>query len=426
MTNEKRGPGITRRGMLKVSAGAGAVALPLGLPAAAVAEPATLELPPATDAITPFRLHVPEIALVDLRRRLAATRWPEREPVDDASQGPQLQRVRRLARHWRTRYDWRRLEARLNDLGQYRTRLDGLGIHFLHVRSRHREALPLLMTHGWPGSVVEFLDAIEPLTDPTAHGGRAADAFHVAVPSLPGFGLSDKPSSTGWNLARIARAWATLMTRLGYDRYIAQGGDWGSGVTGELARLHQPELAGIHVNFNATFEPPVVGEPTPEEKKALEQLERFVNDGSGYYLEQATRPQQVGYGLSDSPVGQAAWIYEKFVEWTDSDGDPESVLGYDKMLDDITLYWLRATAASSARIYWENARVAPEPITYEVPVGYSDFPGEVVGMPRIWAERIFKERLVYYNKPPRGGHFAAFEQPALFAEEVRRFGRLIR
>jgi pimeloyl-ACP methyl ester carboxylesterase len=410
---------MTRRGLLKVSAGAGVAAVPFGAPAAA-------GLSAATEEVTPFRLHIPDSALLDLRRRLASTRWPEREPVADGSQGARLEQVRGLARHWLTRYDWRRLEARLNRIGQFRTRLDGLGIHFLHVRSPHRNALPLLLTHGWPGSVVEFLDVIGPLTDPTAFGGRASDAFHVVVPSLPGFAFSDKPTQTGWNITRIAKAWADLMRRLGYDRYMAQGGDWGSFVTAELARLGPPEIVGIHLNFYALFDPPVVGEPTPEEKAALEKLEKFTTDGSGYFTEQSTRPQQVGYGLTDSPVGQAAWIYEKFAEWSDSDGVPENVFGYDKMLDDIMLYWLPATAASSARIYWENARSTPEPQEFTVPVGYSDFPNEIVPLPRVWAERIFKEKLVYYNKLDRGGHFAAFEQPVLFTEELRKYARLIR
>lgn len=416
---------LTRRGLLRASAGAGVAAVPLGAFAPeAYAEPGeTFELPPATQAVTPFRLRVPESALHDLRRRLAATRWPERETVNDASQGPQLERVRKLTRYWLTQYDWRRLESRLNNFGQYRTQIDGLGIHFLHVRSRHRDAMPLLLTHGWPGSVVEFLNVIGPLTDPTAFGGKAEDAFHLVVPSLPGYGFSDKPKETGWNVIRIARAWQELMKRLGYKRYIAQGGDWGATVSSELAKIKPAELAGVHLNFFATFEPPVGNPPTEEEKEAIAKLEKFVNDGSGYFQLQGTRPQQVGYGLTDSPTGQAAWIYEKFAEWTDSGGNPESLLGYDQMLDDIMLYWLPATAASSARLYWEFA-VTPD--NYDIPIGFTTFPQEIVPTPKVWAERIFKQNLIYFNKVTKGGHFAAFEQPEIFTDEIRKFARLLR
>jgi epoxide hydrolase len=318
------------------------------------------------------------------------------------------------------------VEARLNGFGQYRTRLDGLGIHFLHVRSKHSNAMPLLLTHGWPGSVVEFLNTIGPFTDPTAYGGRAEDAFHVVVPSLPGYGFSDKPASTGWNVGRTAKAWVELMKRLGYNRYIAQGGDWGGIVTSELAKLAPAGLAGVHLNIFASFTPPIVGEPTEEEKEALAKLEKFQSDGSGYFTEQGTRPQQVGYGLSDSPAGQAAWIYEKFSEWTDSGNNPESVLGYDQMLDDIMLYWLPATAASSARFYWEFGRSQPAPDVFGVPIGYTTFPGEILPLPKVWAERVYKDKLVYFNKVDRGGHFAAFEQPQIFVDEVRKFARLVR
>lgn len=411
---------LSRRGMLR----AGALATPVGM-LAADAVPAfaasAYEITPATDEVTPFRLRVPESALRDLRRRLASTRWPERETVDDASQGLQRHRVQRLVAHWQTQYDWRQVEARLNRIGQYRTRLDGLGIHFLHVRSRHENALPLVLTHGWPGSVIEFLEVIGPLTDPTSYGGTAGDAFHVVVPSLPGYGFSDRPATTGWNFPRIAKAWAQLMDRLGYDRYIAQGGDWGSAVTHHLARLAPAGLAGIHVTMS-WWEPPVEGEQTPEEKEALAKLDEFFATGTGYFFEQSTRPQQVGYGLTDSPTGQAAWIFEKFTEWTD--GEPERVLGYDRILDDIMLYWLPATAASSARLYWESG----EQVTrgeLKLPVGFTTFPREIVPTPKVWAERIYPN-LVYFNRTDRGGHFAAFEQPRLFAEELRKFGRLIR
>jgi len=421
--------GLTRRGILRTAAAVGATAAPLGLVGAA-ASPAVAEagvtLPPATTDVTPFRLSVPDSVLRDLRQRLMATRFPEPETVPDGSQGAQLERVRRLVEHWRARYDWRRVEARLNEFGQFRTRIDGLGIHFLHVRSRHASAVPVVLTHGWPGSVVEFLEVIGPLTDPTAFGGSVADAFHVVVPSLPGFGFSDKPASTGWNVQRIARAWSQLMPRLGYDRWLAQGGDFGAVVTHELAKLGPSGLAGIHLNFFPVFQPPVGDPPTPEELVALDKLQRFFSDGAGFVYEQSTRPQTVGYGLTDSPAGQAAWILEKFVEWTDSDGDPEGVLGIGRLLDDIMLYWLPATAASSARIYWEDARATATADDFKVPIGFTVFPHEIVPTPRVWAERVYKERLVYFNEVARGGHFAAFEQPAIFTEELRRFARLVR
>ncbi|MFC0113210.1 epoxide hydrolase family protein [Kibdelosporangium aridum] len=413
---------LSRRGLL--GAGAAAPLGLLGMPA--YAEETTFSLPPATDAVTPFRLRVPDSVLIDLKRRLAATRWPERETVDDVTQGAQLEKVRKLVAYWLTRYDWRRVEARLNGFGQFRTRIDGLGIHFLHVRSKHRDAIPILLSHGWPGSVVEFLNVIGPLTDPTAFGGKAEDAFHVVVPSLPGYGFSDKPSSTGWNVTRTANAWAVLMKRLGYTRWLAQGGDWGGAVTAELAKIKPAGLAGIHLNFFATFNPPVSDPPTPEELEALAKLEKFQTDGSGYFTEHATRPQQVGYSLSDSPTGQAAWIYEKFSEWTDSDFNPESVLGYDQMLDDIMLYWLPATGASSARFYWEFGRSTPTPDEFHVPIGFTVFPREILPLPRIWAERVYKDNLIYFNRVARGGHFAAFEQPEIFTDEVRKFARLLR
>ncbi|WP_433299434.1 epoxide hydrolase family protein [Pseudonocardia sp. CA-142604] len=381
-------------------------------------------MPEAGDAIAPFQLHVPDSALSDLRHRLAEARWPERETVRDAAQGARLAHVRALVDHWLHRYDWRRVEARLNGFGQYCTRLDGLGIHFLHVRSRHANAMPLLLTHGWPGSCVEFLDVIGPLTDPTAFGGRPEDAFDVVVPSLPGFGFSDRPSSTGWAPDRIARAWAQLMSRLGYEQYMAQGGDWGAAVATALGHLRVPQLVGIHLNFySLSFNLPVSDEPTPEEQAALARVSKFFTDGRGYFAIQSTRPQTIGYGLTDSPVGQAAWIYEKFTDWCD--GPAEEVIGFDKMLDDIMLYWLPATGASSARIYWENTR-APVGADIGVPVGFSAFPGELVQIPRCWAERAYGASLAYFNKPARGGHFAAFEQPELFTEEVRAFARLLR
>jgi len=380
----------------------------------------------ANSAIAPFTYHAPESALDDLRRRLAHARWPERETVTDWSQGVPLARLRALMEYWRTDYDWRRCEARLNGFNQYRTEIDGLDIHFLHVRSPHASALPMIITHGWPGSVIEFFKIIEPLTNPAADGGQAQDAFHVVAPSLPGFGFSGKPAGPGWNADRIARAWAALMHRLGYDRYVAQGGDWGSVVTTEMARQQPAGLAAIHLNMPFVIPDPVPTEGlSAEERRAVEAYQRFLSDGFGYFLLQATRPQTIGYALTDSPVGQAAWIYEKFHAWTDNDGDPEDALTRDEMLDTIMLYWLTETAASSARMYLENADVTGTPPVIEIPVGCSIFPGEIVPAPRIWAERVYPD-LIHWNELDRGGHFAAFEQPALFTRELRDCFRSLR
>ncbi|MFF0724379.1 epoxide hydrolase family protein [Streptomyces sp. NPDC004134] len=385
-----------------------------------------LNLPKATSRITPLDLRVPEALLTDLRQRLARVRLPEQEPVTDNSQGVQLAKLTGLLQYWRTQYDWRRFERQINALGQYRTQIDGLGIHFLHVRSRHTNATPLILTHGWPGSFVEFVKTIGPLTDPTAHGGSPQDAFHVVLPSLPGFGFSDRPDTTGWTNARIAAAWATLMERLGYTRYIAQGGDWGGSVTTQLGKLRPKGLLGVQLNFpEYTFSPPVTDTTTPAEQTALAQIQTFFSQLSGYSLEQSTRPQTIGYALADSPSGQAAWIYEKLLDWTDNTGRPEGVLSLNDMLDNITLYWLTGTAASSARLYWENYG-ASELTTLDLPVGLSVFPHELVRSPKIWAERAYSN-LVYYNDQiPYGGHFAAFEQPGLFTREVRKFARLVK
>jgi pimeloyl-ACP methyl ester carboxylesterase len=380
----------------------------------------------ANATITPFTYRAPQSALDDLRRRLTGVRWPERETVADWSQGVPLAKLRALVEYWRTAYDWRRCEARLNGFDQYRTEIDGLNIHFLHVRSQHANALPLIITHGWPGSVIEFLKIIEPLTNPTAHGGPAEDAFHVVAPSLPGFGFSDKPTERGWNAERIAKAWAELIRRLGYDRYVAQGGDWGSVVTTEMARQRPAGLAGIHLNMPLVIPHPIPVEGlSKEERRAVDLYQRFLSDGFGYFLLQATRPQTIGYALTDSPVGQAAWIYEKFHAWTDNNGDPEDALTRDEMLDTITLYWLTETAASSARMYLENANVTGAPPVIAIPVGCSIFPREIVPAPRRWAERVFPN-LIHWNELDRGGHFAAFEQPALFIQELRNCFRSLR
>jgi len=379
-------------------------------------------------SITPFTYHAPQSALDDLKRRLTNARWPERETVSDWSQGVPLEKLRALVEYWQTAYDWRRFETKLNGFAQYRTEIDGLNIHFLHVRSRHANALPIILTHGWPGSVIEFFKIIDPLTNPTAHGGRPEEAFHVVAPSLPGFAFSDKPTERGWNAARIARAWTELMRRLGYNRYAAQGGDWGSIVTTTLAQQRPAGLAGIHLNMPIVFPDPI---PTtglsPAEQRAIEKFKLFQSDGFGYFLEQATRPQTIGYPLADSPIGQAAWIYEKFHDWTDNNGDPESALTRDEMLDNITLYWLTNTGPSSARIYFEQARLGAPTNSgrVDLPVGCSIFPREIVPAPRTWAERVFP-KLIYWNELDRGGHFAAFEQPALFTKELRACFRSLR
>ncbi|MEU3984508.1 epoxide hydrolase family protein [Streptomyces sp. NPDC026672] len=404
-----------------------AVTLP-GYPSTAGATAGGVSLPPATPEIARLALSVEHSALTDLRSRLSRTRFPESQTAPGWAQGAPIERVHSLLQYWQDHYDWRRLERRLNTLGQYRTLIDGLGIHFLHIRSHHPNALPLILTHGWPGSVVEFLDVIGPLTDPTAYGATADDAFHLVIPSLPGFGLSDRPHESGWDVGRTASAWVTLMSRLGYRRYLAQGGDIGAGVTIRMGVEQPPGLLGIHLNFqDYLFSPPVQETVTPPEQTALDQLTDFLTNDAGYFLEQGTSPQTIGYALTDSPAGQAAWIYEKFGAWTDSGHDPESVLSRDQMLDNITLYWLTGTAASSARMYWENRAPAPPSLnTVDLPVGVSVFPGEIIRTPRIWAERAYSN-LVYFNDQiPVGGHFAAFEQPPRFAEEIRKFGRFFR
>jgi len=380
--------------------------------------------PLARAGISRTRLEVAEATIEQLRRRLDRVRWPERETVADTAQGIPLDRVRRLIGYWRTGYDWRRFESLFNDLGHYRAVLDGLAIHFMHVRSPHPDATALLLTHGWPGSVVEFVRAIGPLTDPTAHGGDAQDAFHVIAPSMPGFGFSEKPTTTGWTATRIARAWAELMNLLGYQRYLAQGGDWGGAVTHALAVLAPEGLAGIHLNFPPfLFSPPLsTGDPGEPERRALERLDTFRRVGAGYHRVQSTRPQTIGYGLTDSPAGLAAWIYEKFDEWTDTNHQPEQVLPLDLILDNIMLYWLPASAASAARLYWQHEGLDMSRPPSTLPVGISAFPAEIVPIPRVWAERVYP-RLVYFNTVERGGHFAAFEQPELFTREVRAFSR---
>ncbi len=376
-------------------------------------------------AITPFVLDVPQADLDDLQRRLANTRWPERQTVDDWSQGAPLAKVRALCDYWRMGYDWRRCEARLNGLGQFKTEIDGLGVHFLHVRSPHPNALPLLITHGWPGSVIEFLKVVGPLTDPVAHGGGAEDAFHVIAPSVPGFGFSDKPSATGWNIKRIADAFITLMARLGYGRWVAQGGDVGAFVSTAIGVARPAGCLAIHLNM------PLAG-PTPEDRENLTPAEEasltasaeFARTGQGYSAQQSTRPQTLGYGLVDSPAGQAAWIYEKLWAWSDNQGAPEDVFTLDEMLDNIMLYWLPAAAASAARLYWEGVRLRASS-RLDLPVGVSIFPKEISRPSRRWAERRMSN-IIYWKELDRGGHFAAWEQPELFVQELRDCFRLVR
>ena len=382
-------------------------------------------------AIRPFRIHVAERQLADLRRRLAATRWPERETVSDQSQGVQLATMKELARYWQTTYDWRKVEARLQALPQFTTSIDGVDIHFIHVRSKNPNALPVIITHGWPGSVIEELKIIDPLTNPAAHGGSASDAFNVVIPSLPGYGFSGKPTTTGWDPERIARAWVVLMRRLGYTRYVAQGGDWGNAVTEQMALLAPPELVGIHTNMPATIPDDIAkalqsGGPAPsgliaEERHAYHQLESFYKHGLGYAQEMANRPQTL-YGIEDSPVGLAAWILDhdaasQALIARVFDGQSEG-LTRDDILDNVTLYWLTNTAISSARLYWENKLSFFAPKHVAIPVSVSVFPDEIYAAPRSWAEQAYP-KLIHYNRLSKGGHFAAWEQPQLFAEEMR-------
>jgi len=386
----------------------------------------------ATD-IRSFQIEIPEERIDDLRRRIGATRWPTKELVSDRSQGVQLATLQELARYWTSEYDWRTGEARLNALPQFTTEIDGVEIHFIHVRSGHEDALPLIMTHGWPGSVVELLETVGPLTDPTAHGGSPEDAFHLVLPSLPGYGFSGEPTELGWAASRTGRAWAELMHRLGYTRYVAQGGDVGALVTDLMGRQAVEGLVGYHLNLLTAVL--AIGDQLPkeseEERAAAEKVAMFREDGFGYFLEMATRPQTIGYALLDSPVGLAAWLLDHD---TDSyykisrafvDGEPVGNLTRDHIVDNITLYWLTGTAASAARSYWEDARAlaaalasGQPPPAVSVPVGFTTFPGEIWASPRSWADAVYPG-LAYFNEVDKGGHFAAWEEPQLFSEELR-------
>jgi pimeloyl-ACP methyl ester carboxylesterase len=385
-----------------------------------------------SDEVTDFRIEVAEAELEDLRARLRRTRWPERETVEDWSQGVPLAYLKELCGYWADGYDWRATERRLNELPQFRTVIDGIGIHFLEVRSPHADALPLVITHGWPGSIIEFLKVLGPLTDPTAHGGAAADAFHVVCPSLPGYGFSDKPARPGWGVERIASAWAVLMARLGYERYGAQGSDWGTSISASIGQQDPGHVAGIHLTPPlAPPDPATIDDLTQRERAALASLEHSTEWDSGYSREHATRPQTIGYALVDSPAALCAWIIEKFWAWTDCDGRVENVLTRDELLDNLMLYWLPGTGASSARLYWESSRLVNEWIsgptndTVTVPTGCSIFPKELQRPSRRWAEKRFLD-IRYWGEPERGGHFAAFEQPELFVDELRAFFRLVR
>jgi pimeloyl-ACP methyl ester carboxylesterase len=383
------------------------------------------------NAIRPFHVNTPETELADLRRRINAAKWPDRETVADASQGVQLATMQKLARYWATDHDWRKCEARLNALPNFMTEIDGLDIHFIHVRSKHENALPLIVTHGWPGSVTEQLKIIDPLTNPTAHGASAADAFDLVIPSMPGYGFSGKPTATGWDPVRIAHAWIVLMKRLGYQRYVAQGGDWGAIVTQEMAVQAPPELIGIHTNMPGTVPAEIdnaarAGAPPPsglaaDEKQAYDQLTFFYQHGLSYALEMGNRPQTL-YGIADSPIGLAAWILDHDARSYALiarvfDGQPEG-LTRDDILDNITLYWLTNTGVSSARLYWENKLAFFAPKHVGIPVAVSVFPDELYPAPRSWAERAYP-KLIHYNRLPKGGHFAAWEQPEFLTAELR-------
>ncbi|PWI19373.1 multidrug MFS transporter [Streptomyces sp. Act143] len=441
-TTETTDHGPGRRRFLGLAAGVAAGAQ-IGLPgqarAATGGTTATGTAAHGGAGVRPFRIKVPQRDLADLRRRLRATRWPDEETVGDRSQGAQLAKLRPLVEYWGTGYSWRRIEARLNALPQFITEVDGLDIQFAHIRSPHSGALPLLMTHGWPGSIIELLKVIDPLTNPTAHGGRAEDAFHLVLPTMPGYGFSGKPTAVGWNPAHMASAFHTLMLRLGYPEYVSQGGDWGA-IISELLAVQQPKgLLGIHVNMPGTVPKDVLRhlrnfDPAPaglsaREKIAYDRLLHFYRDGFGYAAMMNQSPQTIGYALADSPVAMAAYYYDKFAEWTDSGGEPEKVLTRDEMLDAISLYWLTNTGTSSSRSYWEGAQAGGGPFDAvaipSLPVAVTVFPAEIYRAPLSWGERTFGN-IIHWNEVDKGGHFAAWEQPQLLTQEVRAAFRSLR
>jgi pimeloyl-ACP methyl ester carboxylesterase len=388
-----------------------------------------------SEEIRPFKIHVAEEAVADLRHRIQLTRFPLKETVNDQSQGVKLEKVKNLVEYWGKGYDWRKAEAKLNALPQFITTIDGLDIQFIHVKSKHPNALPLIVTHGWPGSVFELLKIVGPLTDPTAFGGKAEDAFDLVIPSMPGYGFSGKPTGTGWDADHIATAWDVLMKRLGYKKYVSQGGDWGSVVADKMAKQKPEGLLGIHVNMPATVPADVAialknGDPAPEglsvkEKAAFESLNKLYTKGGGYAAMMVTRPQTLGYGLSDSPVGLAAFFYDKFNDWTYSGGDADKSLTKDEMLDDISLYWLTNSATSSAQLYWENNANNFNAVDISIPAAITVFPGEIYRAPKSWAEKSY-HNLIYFNEVNKGGHFASWEEPQLFSEELRKAFKTLR
>ncbi|QWW70517.1 epoxide hydrolase family protein [Rhizobium sp. WYJ-E13] len=417
-------PEVTRRTLLAAATAVGAVGM----------LPGTLTASTTSPDIKPFKFSATDEQLKDLQRRVEATRWPDRETVSDDTQGVRLDTIQKVAKYWRA-HDWRKVEARLNSFPQFMTEIDGLDIHFIHVKSKHENALPIIITHGWPGSIIEQMKIIKPLTDPTAFGGTEADAFHVVIPSLPGYGFSGKPKQPGWNPPRIAKAWAVLMQRLGYTKYVAQGGDWGNAVSELMAVQEPPGLLGIHTNMAATVPADIAkalsaGSPAPadlsaDEKRAYEQLDDFYKNGLGYAIEMNNRPQTL-YGIVDSPIGLASWMLDHDIRSyrmiaRSFDGEKEG-LTPDDVLDNVTLYWLTNTAISSARLYWDNAHFPSggffDPRGIKIPVAVSAFPDEIYQAPQSWAEKAYP-KLIHYNRPEKGGHFAAWEQPELFADELR-------
>lgn len=430
-------PGISRRNLI-IGSALGTLALGLAGRTATAAENITRIL--SDNNIHPFRIAIPDADLADLKYRLQRTRWPDKETVNDASQGLQLSKISALVNYWGEHYDWRKIESHLNSLPQFITRIDGLSVHFIHVRSRHPHAMPMILTHGWPGSILEFMKVIKPLTDPTAWGGTADDAFDVIIPSIPGYGFSERPHDTGWDPARVARMWDTLVKRLGYTKYVSQGGDHGSVISNVLGRQAPQGLLGIHLTMPAAVPGELItaineGLPSPvalaaDEQKAFTTLSHFFTRNAAYGAMMVTRPQTIGYALNDSPAGMAAWSYDKIAQWTDSHGDPERVLTRDEILDDLSLYWLTNTSTSAARFYWENnnnnfSSATQKTRDVKVPVAISVFPGEIYQTPHSWAKAAFPT-LGYFNVVNKGGHFAAWEQPALFSEEMRKAFRPLR